>query len=75
MFAANIKLLRKSREDSYADVMLRKTLILADSLFDRDVDKLEIDNLDSDSNEALMNLDESVSIETLIAAYHSIAKC
>jgi hypothetical protein len=22
-----------------------------------------------------MNLDESVSIETLIAAYHSIAKC
>lgn len=74
-FAANIELLRKSREDSYADAKLRKALVSVDSLFDRDVDELEIDNLDSDSDDSFMNLDESVSIETLIAAYHSIAKC
>lgn len=74
-FAANIDLLRKSREDSYADAKLRNASIPVDSLFDRDVDELEVDNLDSDSDESLMDLDESVSVETLIAAYHSIAKC
>lgn len=71
-FAANIDLLRKSREDSYADVKLRNAKILMDSLFDRDINKLEVDNLDSDSDESLMNIDESVSVETLIVAYHSI---
>ncbi|GFF62835.1 Pc17g00330 [Aspergillus udagawae] len=72
-FAANIELLRKPREDSYADAKLRQAPIPVDSLFDRDVDELEIDNVDSDSDDSFMNLDESVSIETLIAAYHSIA--
>ncbi|KAF4210355.1 hypothetical protein CNMCM5878_004518 [Aspergillus fumigatiaffinis] len=72
-FAANIELLRKSREDSYADAKLRQAPIPVDGLFDRNVDELEIDNVDSDSDDFFMNLDESVSIETLIAAYHSIA--
>ncbi|KAF4767645.1 hypothetical protein N7455_011776 [Penicillium solitum] len=40
-----------------------------------DIDELEIHNVDSDSGDSFMNLDDSVSIETLIAAYHSIAKC
>lgn len=74
-FAANIDLLRKSREDSCADAKLRNAPIPVDNLFDRDVDELEIENLDSDSDESLMSLDECVSVETLIAAYHSIAKC
>lgn len=34
-----------------------------------DIDELEIHNVDSDSGDSFMNLDDSVSIETLIAAF------
>lgn len=73
-FAGNIELLRKSKEDGDADAMLRQPQIQADSLFDRDIDELAISDFDSDADDSLENLDETVSVETLIAAYHSVAK-
>ncbi|KAJ5742359.1 uncharacterized protein N7511_011545 [Penicillium nucicola] len=73
-FAANVELLRKSREDSYADAKLRQAPIPVDSLFDRDIDELEIDNVDSDLDDSFMNLDDSVSIETLIQSFRSFER-
>ncbi|KAJ6126099.1 hypothetical protein N7471_010592 [Penicillium samsonianum] len=68
-FAANIELLRQSREDSLADAKLHEAPVRVDSSFDRDIDELRIDNFDSDADDSLADLDES-----LIAAYHTIAK-
>lgn len=74
-FAPNIELLRKSREDSLADAKLQEAPVRVNGLIDRDINELEIDNFASDSDDSFANLDESVNVETLIAAYHSIAKC
>jgi hypothetical protein len=74
-FARNIELLRKSKEDSDADAKLRQVPLRSDNLFDRNIDDLQIDGFDSDPDEFLEHLDENVSFESLIAAYHSIAKC
>ncbi|KAJ6168292.1 hypothetical protein N7497_001135 [Penicillium chrysogenum] len=49
--------------------------VRVNGLIDRDINELEIDNSASDSDDSFANLDESVNVETLIAAYHSIAKC
>ncbi|CAI7569062.1 unnamed protein product [Penicillium discolor] len=64
-----------SREDSLADAKLQEAPVRVNGLIDRDINELEIDNFASDSDDSLANLDESVNVETLIAAYHSIAKC
>ncbi|KAJ5111789.1 hypothetical protein NUU61_001419 [Penicillium alfredii] len=74
-FAGNIELLRKSKEDGEADAKLRQPPVRVDSLFDRDSNELDIRNLDSEADESLENLAETVSAETLIAAYQSITKC
>ena len=42
--------------------------------FDRDVEEIEPPNLDSDNEEAQNSLDEDFSAESLIAAYHSVAR-
>lgn len=73
-FAANIELLRKSREDSLADAKLQEAPVRVNGLIDRDINELEIGNFALDSDDSLANLDESVNVETLIAAYHSITK-
>jgi hypothetical protein len=73
-FAGNIELLRKSKEDCQAEAKLRQAPVHVESSFDRDIDEPEIDPFDSETEEALANLDERVSDETLIAAYDSIAK-
>lgn len=67
--------MRESREDSLADAKLQEVPVRVNGLIDRDIDELEIDNFASDSDDSFANLDESVNVETLIAAYHSIAKC
>ena len=73
-FAENTELLRKFSEDSQANAKLRQAPVQVSSLFGRDIDKFPKDNFDSDIDDHSTNLDKSVSIETLIAAYHSIAK-
>ncbi|KAJ5761308.1 hypothetical protein N7520_008464 [Penicillium odoratum] len=73
-FAGNVELLRKSKEDGEADAKLRQVPIGVDSIFDRDLDELGTSNFDSDADETIDNLDESVNVETLIAAYHSVTK-
>ncbi|KAJ6125964.1 hypothetical protein N7471_010457 [Penicillium samsonianum] len=57
-FAANIELLRQSREDSLAGAKLHEAPVRVDSSFDRDIDELRIDNFDSDADDCLADLDE-----------------
>jgi hypothetical protein len=73
-FARNIELLRKSREDGRIDAALRTSANQHDDSLDYDIGNVELVDPDSDSEEALIPVDEDFNAETLIAAYHSIAK-
>ena len=75
-FAANIELLRKSKEDCQADARLRASANQDnDDFFDRHLANLDQGSFDSETDE----LDEDFQVqsenftsETLIAAYHTI---
>ena len=74
-FAKNIELLRKSKEDCQIDAALRKSLNnQLDESLAYDIDNMEPANEDLDIEEAHMLIDENLNAETLITAYHSIAK-
>ncbi|KAJ5098843.1 hypothetical protein N7532_005844 [Penicillium argentinense] len=74
-FAANIELLRKSKEDCQADAKLRAWTHLDDDFFDRQIVDLDQGSFDSDSDEHdddFQAQSENFTAETLIAAYHTI---
>ena len=74
-FASNIELLRKSKEDSQIDAALRRVMSGSKDSCSCDVDTEIPTDLDLfDSEVALDTLLEDFSTETLIAAYHSIAR-
>ncbi|KAH6954100.1 hypothetical protein BKA56DRAFT_236176 [Ilyonectria sp. MPI-CAGE-AT-0026] len=76
-FAANIELLRKSKEDCEIDSKLWKSADHAGHSLDPDADDVEPVYFGSDieeDEEFFHTRDESFSAETLIAAYHSITK-
>jgi hypothetical protein len=74
-FASNIELLRKSKEDSQIDAALRRAMDGSQSSFTPDLDSEVPADLDLfDGEEALDTLLEDFSTETLIAAYHSVAR-
>lgn len=73
-FVSNIELLRKSKEDSRIDTMLRGTMNGSRDSFDHNInDRLFVD-LDSNAEELLDTLDEVFSTKTLIAVYHSVVR-
>jgi hypothetical protein len=69
-FANNIEMLRKSKEDCQIDAALRRNDNSQD-FFDQEIDDVALANLEAD-DEALAY--EGLSSESLVAAYHSIAK-
>jgi hypothetical protein len=74
-FAANIELLRKSKEDCQADAKLRTSARLYDDFFDRHIADLEQGSFDSESDEHDEDFQiqsENFTAETLIAAYHTV---
>lgn len=71
-FASNIELLRKSKEDSRIDTVLRGSMNRPDDSFYCDVDDVVPGDMDLDAEEPLDTVNENFSTETLIAAYHSI---
>ncbi len=74
-FASNIQLLRKSKKEVQIDAALRKTMNQSQDSINYNVDKIESAEWDLDNKEAQeSSLDESLSSESLIAAYHSIAR-
>ncbi|KAL6405631.1 hypothetical protein AUP68_11392, partial [Ilyonectria robusta] len=76
-FAANIELLRKSKEDCEIDSKLWKSADHAGHSLDPDADDVGPVYFGSDieeDEEFFHARDESFSAETLIAAYHSITK-
>jgi hypothetical protein len=72
-FANNIELLRKSKEDSQIDAALRRAMNGSEDTFNHDLDDEGAADLDFDVAGPLDTLNEDFSIETLIAAYHSVA--
>ena len=72
-FASNIKLLRKSKEDSRIDATLRRAINKSEDTFHHNLNNKIPADLDYDVEEPLDTLNEDLSTETLIAAYHSIA--
>src|SRR6266487_3765668 len=74
-FASNIQLLRKSKEEVQIDAALCKIINQSQNSINYNVDKIESAKWDLDNKEAQeSSLDESLSSESLIAAYHSIAR-
>ena len=74
-FAANIELLRKSKEDCQTDAKLRTSTRLDDEFFDRHIADLEQGSFDSESDdhgEAFRVQSEKFTAENLIAAYHTV---
>ncbi|KAJ5091039.1 hypothetical protein N7532_009723 [Penicillium argentinense] len=74
-FAANIELLRKSKEDCQADARLRASAHQEDDFFDRYTADLEQRSFNSESDEDdedSQGQGESFTAETLIAAYHTV---
>ena len=74
-FAANIELLRKSKEDCQADAKLRTSTRLDDDFFDRHIADLEQGSFDSendDHGEDFQAQSEDFTAETLIAPYHTV---
>lgn len=74
-FAANIDLLRKSKEDCHTDAKLRRSAYKDDDFFDRHVADLDQGSCGSDNddqNEISHSQNENFTAETLITAYHSI---
>jgi helitron helicase-like protein/PIF1-like helicase len=69
-FANNIEMLRKSKEDCQVDAALRRNDTSQD-FFDQEIDDVALANLEAD-DDALSY--EGLSSESLVAAYHSIAK-
>jgi Helitron helicase-like domain at N-terminus/PIF1-like helicase len=69
-FANNIEMLRKSKEDCQIDAALRRNDHSQD-FFDQEIDDVALANLEAD-DEALAY--EGLSSESLVAAYHSIAR-
>ena len=72
-FARNMELLRKSKEDGMVDAALRKETAVFQNDLDSDIDDVEVGNFDVDTEEPQSFLQEEVTTETLISAYHSIA--
>ncbi len=72
-FASNIKLLRKSKEDSRINAVLRRAINLFKDTFDHNLNSKGAADLDSDVKEPLDTLNKDFSTKTLIAAYYSIA--
>jgi hypothetical protein len=72
VFASNVELLRKSKEECQIDAELRRNTNSQDS-FDREVDDVDFAILDADPEHSSCSLHEELSTESLIAAYHSIA--
>ena len=72
-FARNIELLRKSKEDCQLDAKLRGS-DGADDSFDLDIDQLDDANMDFRDEEVFQSTDDTLDAETLITAYHSIAR-
>jgi hypothetical protein len=77
-FAANIELLRKSKEDCQVDAMLRQSEHRHAEVFDRHVDHLDQTDLGSDNEQngdsIIAPEDERFTAETLIAAYYTVTK-
>jgi len=71
-FASNIELLRKSKEDSRIDTVLRRAMNGSEDTFDHDLHDEVAADLDFDVEEPLDALNEDFSTETLITAYHSV---
>jgi hypothetical protein len=74
-FVANIKLLRKSKEDYQANAKLRTSTRLEDDFFDRHIANLERGSFDSKSDNECNNFQvqsKNFTVETLIAAYHTV---
>jgi len=71
-FANNIKLLRKSKEDSQVDARLRRAMNRSKDTSNYDLDDEGAADLDFNVKEPLGMLNEEFSIETLIAAYYSV---
>ncbi|CAG7954145.1 unnamed protein product [Penicillium nalgiovense] len=76
-FAANIELLRKSKEDCQVDARLRQTNHPAE-VSDRHIDHIDSADLDpedaQDDGSFITPEDERFTAETLIAAYHTVSK-
>ncbi|KAJ5343447.1 uncharacterized protein N7506_003271 [Penicillium brevicompactum] len=76
-FAANIELLRKSKDDCQVDARLRQTNHSAE-VFDRHIDHIDSADLDpedaQDDGSFINPEDERFTAETLIAAYHTVSK-
>ena len=72
VFASNIELLRKSKEDCQIDAELRRNSNSQD-FFDREIDDVDLAMLDSNPEDSSYSLHEELTSESLIAAYHSIA--
>jgi hypothetical protein len=77
-FAANIDLLRKSKEDCQIDARLRQSAKYHAEMFDQHVDHIDpadIDPEDPQNNDCFITPeDERFTAETLIAAYNTISK-
>lgn len=73
-FAANIELLRKSKEDCQADAKLRTSTRLDDDFFDQHIADLEQGSFDSESGDHGQDFQiqsENFTAESLIAPYHT----
>ena len=77
-FAANIELLRKSKEDCQVDAWLRQSTHRDAELFDRHVDHLDQTDPGSDNEESndsfIAPEDEGLTAESLIADYYTVIK-
>ncbi|KAJ6125807.1 hypothetical protein N7471_010300 [Penicillium samsonianum] len=76
-FAANIELLRKSKEDCQIDARLRHSMNNPAELFDRHVDHMDsadLERIDTQDNDCFVTPeDERFTAETLIAAYNTVS--
>ncbi|KAJ6118382.1 hypothetical protein N7471_013849 [Penicillium samsonianum] len=74
-FAANIELLRKSKDDCQIDARLRHSMNNPAELFDRHVDHIDsadLERIDAQDNDCFVPPeDERFTAETLIAAYNT----